>query len=599
MSEFVPNGYFVDKNGKKIAVYDASARNSAKKNAEDIAALSEEIAELKKGDSGSGGSTGGTYEDTEVLEFEGYASATSNWPSGDVVMSNTQTQFSVRRRSTLSGGRMYVDWDTNKINGFGVVAHMFDSAGTLCRVFAAANANGVSPYFNNVIGDMGEDAWMEFTSTKTDFHWGIEGPFSLPIPDGYSVRVILRAEGGSMVFPDGTLNTTSAKTWLTTGVNVTVVVDETVTVSSAIVSRNKDVLPLVKAAARCGFNKDGKYDAAKQLTILATTDLHKDVTRYMSALKYMDEVEQIDFGICLGDMMGSYFSDNDGKWFTDNVNSAIKEFYPLIGNHDAGNTASTTTSATKQQQFDKFFAPVLSKLGLDGLTKTYYSVNTNYGVTLIALDCHDVPDTLSNDTTFAVNRKDIGYSQAQVDWLISTLAAVPADNHVIVAVHNTYDPATMVEGAWTQSGHMNDTYESLNDYPDMIPAIINAWQNGETLSKTYVPAKNAAQPTLTVNADFSTRGAGVFAGYLRGHTHRDYIAKMTSFPTQNIYCFSATCHDNYQNFSSDLPRLNDDKSEDCITVVAVDKVSRKVKLVRIGSNVTFDMVRRDMIAVSY
>lgn len=49
MSEFVPNGYFVDKNGKKIAVYDASARNSAKKNAEDIAALSEEMVKTING----------------------------------------------------------------------------------------------------------------------------------------------------------------------------------------------------------------------------------------------------------------------------------------------------------------------------------------------------------------------------------------------------------------------------------------------------------------------------------------------------------------------------------------------------------------------
>lgn len=564
-----------------------------------VTTLTEEIETLKNGDSGSGGGSGGTYEDTEILEFESYAATTSNWPAGNIVVSDTQTQFSVRRRSTLSGGRLYVDWDTNKINGFAAVVHMFDAEGNLYKAFSGGNANGVNPYSGKAEGDLGEDAWLDFTPTKTDFFWEIKGPFSLPVPEGNTVRVILRIEGGAMVFPDGTLNATSAKTWVHTGVKVSVVVNETVTVSTAIVSRNKDVLQFVKAAARCGFNKDGKYDSAKQLAMLATTDLHKDVTRYTSALKYMDEVEQIDFGICLGDMMGSYFSDNDGAWFVDNVNGANKKFYPIIGNHDAGNTNSTTTSATKQQQFDKFFAPVLSKLGLDGLTKTYYSVNTDYGVTLIALDCHDVPDSLSNDTTFAVNRKDIGYSQAQVDWLISTLAAVPADNHVIVAVHNTYDPATMVEGAWTQSGHMNDTYESLNDYPDMIPAIINAWQNGETLSKTYVPAKNAAQPTLTVNADFSTRGAGVFAGYLRGHTHRDYIAKMTNFPTQNIYCFSATCHDNYQNFSSDLPRLNDDKTEDCITVVVVDKVSRKVKLVRIGSSVTFDMVRRDMIAIPY
>lgn len=367
-----------------------------------------------------------------------------------------------------------------------------------------------------------------------------------------------------------------------------------------ILTRNEDVLPLVKAAARYGHNENGAFNTAKQLTMLVMTDLHHNMTPFQSATEYMDAVDHIDFGVCLGDMMNSYFTDNDGLWLVDQIkNRCRKKLYPVIGNHDAGNTDSTATSGTKQQQFDKFFAPVLTKLDLTGLTKTYYSVNTDYGVTMIVLDCHDVPDTLSDDATFAVNRKQIGYSQAQVDWLIATLNAVPAENHVIIAVHNTLDPATMVEGAWTQTGHMNEVHEASYDYPDMIPAIIDAWQNGNVLNETYTPAKNAAQPTLTVSADFAARGAGIFAGYMRGHSHRDHIAKMTNYPKQNIYCFAATANDDWMNATSDLPRVTGEKTEDCITVVAVDKVSRKVKLVRIGSNITFDMVRRDMIAIPY
>ena len=368
---------------------------------------------------------------------------------------------------------------------------------------------------------------------------------------------------------------------------------------NSIITRNKDMIPAVQAAARCGYSKVGQWYVDEQLAMAVTTDLHHDVDRFDSALEYMDKVSYIDMGVCLGDLQGSYFTDNDGKWFTDAVNGAQKIMYPVLGNHDAGNTNGTDKSATKQQQFDKYFAPVLTKIGKSDLATTYYSVNTDYGVTLIVLDCHDVPDTMTNDTTFAVSRGTLGYSQAQIDWLISTLAAVPSENHVIVAVHNTLDHATMVEGAWTHKVHMNGGLESQYDYPDMIPAIIDTWQKGSALNKTYAPAVNTAQPTINVSVDFSERGVGVFAGYIRGHSHRDYVAKMTNYPAQNIYCFSATACDAYQNANNDLPRIIGEKSEDCITVVAVDKTIRKVKLVRIGSNITFDMVRRDMIAVSY
>lgn len=368
---------------------------------------------------------------------------------------------------------------------------------------------------------------------------------------------------------------------------------------NTIMTRNKEMLPAVQAASRFGYSANGVWNINKQLTLLATTDLHNDLARFMSSISYMEGVPCIDGGVCLGDLQSSHFSDNDGTWFTNAVNGAKKTIYPVIGNHDAGNTNGTDKSATKQQQFDKFFAPILNKISKPSLTTTYYSVDYSYGVTLIVLDCQDVPDTMINETTFAVSRGTLGYSQAQIDWLISTLAAVPAGNHVVIAVHNTLDPATNVDGAWTQDVAMNGGEESKYDYPDMIPAIVDAWQKGTSHSKTYAPIKNTAQPTLTVSADFTSRGAGIFAGYLRGHSHRDHIAKMTNYPEQNIFCLPSTSHSAYQNFASDLPRATSEKSEDCITVFAVDTIARKVKLVRIGSNITFDMVRRDMIAVRY
>lgn len=564
-----------------------------------ITQLSEEIETLKN-NSGDGSDTPGITR--EMLAFDSYYGA-AKYETGEFTKTTAVQPRHLKKVSTLPGGRLYFDWDTNKVTNFIMAVYLYDENEQCVGIFCDLTGTGKdNPCIDHYEGDLGMDAWMPYNPTANmRCAYGIRKPFSLPVPAGHTVLSAIRMEGG-VEFPDGTLDNSTVAEWATTGVTATLVYDESGAnlVKSEIAERNEDVLPLIQSAARYGYNGNGAFNVSKQLTILATTDIHRSTNRYQEALNYMDFMPLIDFGICLGDMQGGNFVENDGTWFVKPINAALKKFFPVIGNHDAGNSNSTADSATKSEQFAKFFAPVLARLGLTGLSKTYYSVNTDYGVTMIVLDCHDVPDTKTDATTFAVSRKVIGYSQEQVDWLISTLAAVPVGNHVIVAVHNMLDPATMVEGAWTQTGHMNEGHgNDTGDYPDMIPAIIDAWQRGTTLSKTYTPETIVAQPTLTVNANFTARGEGVFAGYLRGHSHGDYIAKMTNYPTQNVYCFAATAHDGWQNGTSDLPRVTNDKTEDCITAVAVDKVARKVKLVRIGSNVTFDMVRRDMIAIPY
>lgn len=367
-----------------------------------------------------------------------------------------------------------------------------------------------------------------------------------------------------------------------------------------IVSRNADARPQVLAAVRRGHNESGVLDDSRRLGLMVMTDLHNDSRRTLNAIEYMDSTEEIDMGVCLGDVMPEHFSDNSAGWFTGAIIDAKKKLYPVLGNHDAGNTASTATSATKAQQFAKFFSPVLNKLSMPGLTTAYYSVETGRNVTLIMLDCHDLPDTLTDENTFAVSRKVVGYSQGQIDWLISTLAAVPSENHVLICVHNTLDAAESVPGAWTQAGKtLTDGEETLYDYPGLIPEIIDAWQRGASIQKSYAPAVNAQMPTLSVSANFTTRGPGAFAGYLRGHAHRDLIAKIAAYPSQNIFCLAATAHDGWQNARSDLPRIEGERCEDCVTVLSVDTIARLVKLVRIGSRVTFDLTQRECIAVGY
>ena len=58
-------------------------------------------------------------------------------------------------------------------------------------------------------------------------------------------------------------------------------------------------------------------------------------------------------------------------------------------------------------------------------------------------------------------------------------------------------------------------------------------------------------------------------------------------------------NDYWQNENSDLPRTKGTKSEDAITVVSFDTTAKKVNLVRVGSNITTNMVNRTMISLPY
>ena len=113
----------------------------------------------------------------------------------------------------------------------------------------------------------------------------------------------------------------------------------------------------------------------------------------------------------------------------------------------------------------------------------------------------------------------------------------------------------------------------------------------QRLQKTYTP-NDANLPTITVSADFTSRGAGKFTTYLLGHAHRDYNGFLTSWTNQNIIAFPSMSNDRYQNDGSDLPRVIGTKTEDAITVVSVDVANNKVKMTRVGSNITFDFIER-------
>jgi hypothetical protein len=363
-----------------------------------------------------------------------------------------------------------------------------------------------------------------------------------------------------------------------------------------IISNNEDVLPAVNAASYYGVNKNGTPNYAKKYALLVTTDIHGFTDRLNAAVTYLNSIPSINAGICLGDMAGADFN-SPYEWYINAVNSSAKNWYTVIGNHDGGNSASASVAATKAQVFSRWIESTRDKMGMASLDKTYYTWDTDTGITFIVLDCYDVPDTVDAGTgDYVVSRGTIAYSQEQINWLLFTLGSVPSGNTVVIISHYLADPMTVDSGVWSQPNGIFD--DESSDYENMIPDIINAWINGGTLSKTYT-ATTTGLSSITVSADFSSRGAGKFACYLIGHTHKDLIGHIAKYSGQKIACMAATAAGNYQNGNSDLPRAENTKAIDCITAFVVDPSTQTVRLVRIGSNVTIRLTDRTKFALEY
>ncbi len=367
-----------------------------------------------------------------------------------------------------------------------------------------------------------------------------------------------------------------------------------------ILKHNKDVLDYVYASCNYGVSGYYKVHYKKCASFLVMADIHGCYERLKSAIYYLNKIDSLDFAVQLGDVQPSGFSDNDGVWFSRLVNKSKKPFYNVVGNHDGGHTQKTGYSGTKQQVFDKYFAPTKKAMQLPLLDKTYYSVNFDkYKITLLVLDNYLQPEDKDENGKFIFKRGSDCYNQEQIDFIIKTLSEIPNDYHLLIASHSYFEDSITIDTNFTQKDAIFNVYVT-KAYEDnnVIATIVDAWINGKKLDFTVKPLeKYSNYKSINVKADF-TGSQGVFVGYFTGHVHKDIVGKNAKFQNQNVFCF-ASAGDVYHSSNTDLPRIQGTKSADLLTVCSVDTENRLVKFVRVGSNVTTTMVERKYISIEY
>lgn len=368
----------------------------------------------------------------------------------------------------------------------------------------------------------------------------------------------------------------------------------------AIIERNRDVEPLVYASARYGHHGFGRKNKDKLFSMLISTDLHHCAPRLEAAIAYLNAIPSLDCGLCLGDILAANYAE-EATWYVHGVAQAQKPFLSALGNHDMGNSADVAISATTQMAFEKLIAPTAAQIGIEPLRTPYYvRFFEEYKIAILVLHAFDTPSEQDGAGHYTVHRGTEMLSQAQVDWLVRTLSAMPSGYHVAIAMHAFPYQHEPEPGPWTQKGKGLGANGWDAPYGDtaLLPTLMQAWINGTCCHTTFTP-RDARLPAIWVDADFSARGDGAFIGYFVGHYHRDVVAHCSQYPQQKIIAFASAADDDWQNYDSDLPRAAGTKAEDLLTVCSIDTVKREIRLVRIGSCFTMEMQERRYALLSY
>lgn len=367
--------------------------------------------------------------------------------------------------------------------------------------------------------------------------------------------------------------------------------------NSNIFDRNDNsVLP----AARCNPNDHQAPYYNKYACIYHISDVHSDKIRLENFFHFTDITKPTHL-VLSGDLVNYGRYTNDWSYITEGIEDhdiSIPSL-PCIGNHEMNYITLSDAYTT----YLKYF---VDKYGYThtGSNTYFYWDDTTYKIRFISFNQNEY-DVASTSWKYII-------SSTQINWFINTLKSTPANYGVILICHM---PETMP--SYYSAGNYdyrnwfgnNQNYNSNNFWRGTgtpLTRIIDAFIRRISVSASYTNASPGG--TVSYTADFSS---GVASGanficWMTGHLHCDcvgYVNYSGSTVKQvmlNITCGNAgasTAGDYSED--DDLPRMTWGKTQDAFNAYVIDTDNKKIKLMRIGSDVSRDQNVRSYAEISY
>lgn len=293
-------------------------------------------------------------------------------------------------------------------------------------------------------------------------------------------------------------------------------------------------------------------DKPNPLVLLHLSDIHgnwANVARYLEfAKKY---TSYIDVLLNTGDTVESDYDDGvDGYLALDGVDKVLV----AIGNHDtrSGSDASDWQAHIGTDAYNLLIKPSVSEWGV---TQPAGAEENGY--------CYYYKDFAAKKLRLIV--VDImAYDSTQDAWLESVLAsALTSELHCVIATHfsGARPYAEREEGVFEKLSCNYTTLYSLGTTSEQLTGYnANAYLMGATV-------------------DAFIEAGGHFVGYIQGHYHADFVAKLDVYPEQLIYSIGASKAGEMRDFNHVVGTRDQDEFQ----IIAIDTVNTIVKLYKVGA----------------
>jgi len=361
----------------------------------------------------------------------------------------------------------------------------------------------------------------------------------------------------------------------------------------------KNALAAQRDLTSTAENNDSKV---RLTTFVHVTDVHGDSKCFRNACEIAKHLSATAL-VNTGDVV-FYYSGDDTSFVEDAVNENGIKYLVNIGNHD-------NFQYTEEQAYEKHIAPFAAE-------NDYVFTSDNAKLTYYYKDIADKKLRVLSINQFQYSGSSAAtvmhFTQEQIDFICASLLSTPQDYGVIVIMHapekrpvitDDYSKFFQKKLIWFNTGSENAP----------IRDIIDAFISGTTINKTYNNKSGTTPESFTVNADFSGKNTGVeFICYCTGHAHADSIHYVPNTTNKQLM-LNATCTCSYSNKNkdgtegngnaylaelSDLPRVDETTTKDAFNVYCIDRGTKSVKIVRIGSNMPYDLSeKRDYMVIPY
>lgn len=298
--------------------------------------------------------------------------------------------------------------------------------------------------------------------------------------------------------------------------------------------------------------------------LLHFSDIHGDKDCLENIIEfYRHYSSYIDDVLHTGDSVTTYSTDSMDFWAnTDGAENILN----CIGNHDT-RVGSVWTSLNMADSYESYFADYIGNWGASyQQNQTYYYKDyANKGVRLVVLDIMHQTDE-------------------QLAWFEGVLDdALSSSYHVIVAAHS--------RAHWQFDSHETSWDDKMHS-----PEYSGGYSYGDTSgnSGTSYPS-NLADAYATAVDNFIDDG-GNFVCWIHGHTHYKMLAQLHTHPRQLDVAVANAGGASYA-WTYVWDRSPWTKSMDDFNVLAIDTVSKVLKIAKVG--VDYDRYMRHVDTVAY